>query len=235
MYICELPPANTEMVLPVDVTRSREMSGEALENPGCSHLGVKRRPAPSRGFGKEAEDEVAKAHMIHQHLCLLPQLGAGLGGHGDTRLHSVQPAQRFHENLFLRLCLPTDLDEGRMQGDSKRRSFQIPVTCNPWPRWLFKLTVTIIHLDKVKVIPELILRFAAVNRVQDHDGGVTKHWSGCAVAVWNFGMIKNQHSYKKGGYKTILNAFETHPHLHPETWESSPFTFTSMLHVPKTS
>lgn len=35
-------------------------------------------------------------------------------------------------------------------------------------------------------------------------------------------MAKNQHPYKNGGYKLTLNAFETHPHLHPETWECTP-------------
>lgn len=52
------------------------MSAAALENPGYSRLGVKRRPAR---FGKEPQEEVAKARTVHQHLCPLPQWHRAMG------------------------------------------------------------------------------------------------------------------------------------------------------------
>lgn len=176
------------------------MSVGALENPGYSQLCVKRRPAPTRGLGRNPRRRRLPKHtwfIIISAFC--PSGGRGTHGdtwwqHSDTRWHSVpsvQPSRWFHANLFLRLRLQTDLDEGRTQGDSKRRSFQIPVTCNPWPRWLFKLSVTILPLDKEKVIPELMLHFAAASWVQDHDGGgfcqstdQAVQWQ-CGISGWS--------------------------------------------------
>lgn len=141
--------AQTEVVLPVDVTRSREKQEEALVGPSSPTCGSKGTQAqPRRALRRHLSKRLPKQTWFISIPAPEPA-GAGLGEDTrDTRLHFVQRSPRFHTNLFLRPRLQAHGDEGRTQGDSSPRSFQTPVACKRWPHRLFKSTVTMIPLHE---------------------------------------------------------------------------------------